>query len=81
MIYENVKRLCEQHHVSIFELERSCGIANGAIGKWQERTSSPRVLTLQKIANYFGVSVDELIAEKKTARAKKGKGGGKSPAL
>lgn len=62
MIYENVKRLCRAHNLSITVLEKRCGIGNGAIGKWAKRgSSSPRVDTLKAIADYFGVTVDDLL--------------------
>lgn len=63
MIYDNIKRLCEQNHTSIYAVERDCGIGNGTIGKWASRGSSPRVNVLQKVAEYFGVSVSELLME------------------
>lgn len=64
MIYKNVKRLCNERNITIMELEKSCGIANGTIGKWASRKSSPRVETLLRIANYFDVSMDELVEAK-----------------
>lgn len=63
MIYENVKRLCKEKNITIMDLEKACGIANGTVGKWSLRGSSPRVETLLRIAGYFGVSMDELVKE------------------
>lgn len=61
MIYENVKRLCDENKISIWQLERKCCIGNGTIGKWALRGSSPRINVLQKIAAYFNTSVDALL--------------------
>lgn len=61
MIYENVVRLCKQNGTNISNLEKACGIANGTVGKWALRSSTPRVDTLLRIASYFGVSMDELV--------------------
>ncbi len=61
MIYENVKRLCEKNKTSICALEKACGIGNGTIGKWSGREADPRISVLQKIANHFGVTVDDLL--------------------
>lgn len=58
MIYEKVKDLCDEHRISIWQLEQSCEIANGTIGKWRIHGKSPRVSTLQKIAKYFSVPLD-----------------------
>lgn len=64
MIYENVKRLCKERNITIMELEKACGIANGTVGKWALRNSSPRVETLLRVASYFNVSMDELVRSK-----------------
>ena len=63
MIYENVKRLCEKNKTSIWALEKTCGIGNGTIGKWAGREADPSISVLQKIANQFGVTVDDLLRQ------------------
>ena len=63
MIYENVKRLCEKNKTSIWALEKDCGIGNGSIGKWADGDTNPRIGTLKKIADYFGITVDELLKD------------------
>lgn len=62
MIYENTLRLCKERNITIMELEKACGIGNGTIGKWMLRGSSPRVETLLRVASYFGVGIDDLLA-------------------
>ena len=59
MILENIKRLCRERNTSIFALEKALGIGNGVIGKWSK--SSPTVEKLAAVADYFGVTVDELL--------------------
>ena len=49
--------------MSIWRLEKECGIGNGAVGKWAQKTSAPRIDTISKVAEYFGVTVDELTKE------------------
>ena len=63
MIYDNVKRLCEKNKTSIWALEKACGIGNGTIGKWAGREADPSISVLQKIANQFGVTVDDLLRQ------------------
>lgn len=63
MIFENIMRLCAEKKISIAKLEREAGIGNGTVARWGE--SSPRVDSLQKVANYFGITVDELLARDK----------------
>lgn len=61
MLLDNIKRLCEQRNVSIWALGKAIGAGNGTIGKWD--ASSPRVETIKKVADYFGVTVDELLSK------------------
>lgn len=68
MIYENVKRLCDERNISIWALERACGIANGAIGKWNGSINAPRIDTVKAIADYFGVTVDALLSGDKSEK-------------
>ena len=60
MLLENIRRLCSKKPVSIAKLERETGISNGTIARWD--TSSPTIENVQKVAEYFGVTVDELLA-------------------
>lgn len=62
MIVKNIKRLCEEHNTSLWALERATGIGNGVIARWDKAT--PRIDGLQKVADYFGVTLDELTKEK-----------------
>ncbi len=58
---ENIKSLCSQRKVSLLEVERSCGIAQRTIYRWDE--STPSVDKVKLVADYFGVTVDDLLAE------------------
>lgn len=61
MVLENVQRLCNEKGVSIARLERETGIGNGTISHWD--TSSPKLVNVKAVADYFGVSVDDLMKE------------------
>ena len=60
MIYKNIVFLCKKKGISIAKLEKEAGIGNGTIGRWEK--SSPNVDNLKKVADYFGVTLDSLIA-------------------
>lgn len=62
MILKNISELCGKRGISIAKLEKNVGIGNGTIGRWQK--TSPTVDNLKKVADYFGVTVDDLIADK-----------------
>ena len=64
MILDNIAKLCKEKGVSIARLERETGISNGTVARWG--TSSPTVDNVRKVADYFGVTVDNLISETPT---------------
>ena len=59
MVVDKIKYLCDLHCMSIRELELATGIGNGIIARW--KTSSPKIDNLQKVADYFDVSIDYLL--------------------
>lgn len=59
MIFDNIKALCKKRGTNISQLERDVGLANATIRRWSN--SSPTVENLKKVADYFGVTVDELL--------------------
>lgn len=61
MVFTNIKALCKKNHISISALEKAVGLSNGVISRWDE--SSPRLENVQLVAEYFGVSVDELTTD------------------
>lgn len=65
MIYENIEKLCAKRGISVKALESAAGLGNGTIGKWKNPSYSPSLLSLQKIANALGVTVQTLLKERK----------------
>ena len=51
---------CWDKRITVAELERNVGLSNGAVSKW--KNVSPRLESIQKVANYFECSIDDLIA-------------------
>ena len=62
-IYDNVKRLCAAHGKKVLELESELGFPRSSISKWNDNI--PSVLKVKKVAEYFGVAIDDLINEEK----------------
>lgn len=57
---ERIKSLCKKHGVSMNKLEEELGFAKGYISKLDK--SNPNASKLQKIADYFNVSLDYLLS-------------------
>ena len=58
-IYLKIKQLCAKHNISISRLEEILKLGNGTIRKW--KTASPMISKLEKVADYFNVSIDYLL--------------------
>ena len=58
-VYERIESLRKERKISQGNLEKELGFSNGSISKW--KTSMPKPEILQKIADYFGVTVDYLM--------------------
>lgn len=61
MIYSNIKKLCFNKKISISKLENDLRIPRSSICKWDKTT--PSVLKVKSVADYFGVSIEELLNE------------------
>lgn len=61
MIYTNISNLCRDKGISIAKLERELGFGNSTVRGWAN--SSPTVEKLKAVADYFGVTIDDLLAE------------------
>ena len=56
---ERIKQLCNLQHISMNKLEDTLGFGKGYISKLNN--SNPNISKIQKIADYFGVTVDYLL--------------------
>ena len=63
MIVKNIRALCKNKGISLWALERELGIGNGVIARWE--TSYPRVDNVKLVADFFGVTIDDLLKETK----------------
>lgn len=61
MFFDMFSALCKKNKVSMSAVARECGLSNSTTTKWK-KGAIPESATLQKIAEYFGVSVDYLLA-------------------
>lgn len=58
---EKIRQLCKERGITIADLEKAVKLSNGAIGKWAN--SYPRADNLKSVADYLGVTTDELLSE------------------
>ena len=66
---EKIKQLCNAQGIGINRLEDVLDFGNGAIYKWDK--VSPRVDNVKKVADYFGVTVNDLLGYPQTTLSKR----------
>lgn len=60
IMYEIFKSLLEERGVTAYQVSKATGISTGSLTDWKKGRSKPKMEKLQKIADYFGVSIDYL---------------------
>lgn len=70
-IGENIRRLRRQRDLTQEEVAAHLGISFQSISKWERGDGYPDITMLPSLANYFDVSVDELIGMDEIAKAEK----------
>lgn len=66
-MYEKFVELLQKHNTTAYKVAKATGIAYSTFSDWKSGRSNPKNEKLQKIANYFGISVSYLIGETETA--------------
>lgn len=63
-MYSIFEQLLQKYGVSTYKVSKETNIAQSVFSSWKTGISTPKQDKLQKIADYFGVSVDYLITGK-----------------
>lgn len=58
-LVKNIKMLCDQENIRLEHLSKKLGWGENSIYRWDK--NSPAVDKIQKVANYFTVSIDYLV--------------------
>lgn len=58
---QNLKYLREQRGLSQQELSDELGLAQPTIGNWENQHRTPDITVIVKVAEYFGVTIDDLV--------------------
>lgn len=61
MLIDNINRVCESKGTTLTAVLRQTGFSTGSTGNWKTGKTNPRLDILVAIANYLGVSIDELV--------------------
>jgi len=58
-LYDRISQLAKEKGVSLRQAELAMKMSNGTLGSWRKKV--PKYTTLQRVADYFNVSVDYLL--------------------
>lgn len=61
MFYDQFIKLCDEHSLTPAKVRKDLGISQSTMASWKSRRLTPKYETLQKLANYFGVSISDLL--------------------
>lgn len=70
-MYSIFEKLLQKHGVSAYRVSKDLGIAQSVLSSWKNGISTPKQDKMQKIADYFNVSVDYLMTGKEREDKKK----------
>ena len=66
-MYEIFEELLQRFNVTAYQVSKATGISQSTLSNWKARGNLIRPDKAQKIADYFGVSVEYLMTGKETA--------------
>lgn len=69
MFYDLFCKLCSEKSISPTKASLEIGLSKSTATKWKNTGATPSGDTLNKIANYFNVSVDYLLGKEQKERA------------
>ena len=71
MDYARLEHLLAAHGITVYQVSKATGISPSTFSDWKSGRSSPKADKLAKLADYFGIGLDELLGtgcgEKQTA--------------
>ncbi len=67
-MYEIFEQLCEEKGVTAYRVCKSTGITTATISNWKAGRYTPKQEKMQKIADYFDVSLEYLMTGKEADR-------------
>lgn len=63
-MYEIFEKLLQKYGVTAYKVSKATGVTQTSLSNWKSGRSTPSAKTLQKIADYFGVSIEYLMTGK-----------------
>lgn len=61
-MYEIFEQLLQKYGVTPYKVSKATGVSQSSLSDWKLGKITPTTKTLQKIADYFGVTIDYLLS-------------------
>lgn len=62
-MYEKIQKLLDDNKMTAYELSKETGIPQSCLADYKSGRSAPKVDKLQKLAEYFGVSIEYFLKD------------------
>lgn len=69
-MYEIFEQLCAKHNVTPYRVCKDTGLTTATISNWKAGRYTPKSDKMQKIADYFGVSLEYLMTGQESSKEK-----------
>ena len=69
-MYEIFEKLLSEYGVTAYRVSKETGVTTATLTSWKQGKYTPKPEKLQKIADYFGVSIEYLMTGKKASGTK-----------
>ena len=64
MMYRRFDELLKSHGVTVYRVAKETGIPASTFTDWKNGRSIPKMDKIRRIADFFGISIEELIGER-----------------
>lgn len=61
-MYEKFEKLLKQRAVTAYQVAKETGVSQATLSSWKSGKYTPKIDKLKKLADYFGVAIEELMA-------------------
>lgn len=62
-MYKKFAELLEKNNITAYQVSKQTGVSTSTLSEWKNGNYTPKLDKMQKIANFFGVTVDYFLED------------------
>ena len=62
-MYRNFENILKMKKITAYKVSKETGVATTTLSEWKKGTYIPKINKIMKIANYLGVTIEELLSD------------------